>query len=625
MATTSGAIRAGRAFVELFTFDSKLVQGLQLAEARVRKFAGIMARAGAAVAASAATVSAPLTAALKGALDQGDEIGQLAKNLGTTTEKLTAFGYAASTVGVPFSALVGYLDGLPEKLSALADGSGASAELLRRLGVNARQLMSLDFEDQMATLADAVKRVASPIDRARVATELFGAEGKRLLPLLEQGGAAYRKLAEEARLTGQVLPTEDARKAAAATRSLAQATEAGRNAFLRIGAALLPTAEQTKDLTTRVLAAISGVRAFVERNAALIQITGAVAIGLTVAGTAVLGFGVAIAAAITAVKAVISPIGLAVSILTSIPAPILIAVAAVAALTAAFFTLTETGRKYASDIGEYFAEMGETFSDAWGGIASALKGGDLSQAAAIAVAALDVEWKRGLLKLQEGWTEFKSFFVDGWHDAVMLFDLAFEDATGAIANALVDLLQFVSRQFSQTFDAMIAGAAKVADALGASGLAADLNGLKGIGELNAGDLKKGIQGITDDNKKGIYAGRQQQQDASDAARNEGLRSARDALTDAQNAFAQSLAVAAENERERTERETAKGGQLGGKGAEINLPALSRGTFSGANAGQFFAAPSLANRQLTEQVKANEILTDIKKNTEQNGERKAVFK
>jgi hypothetical protein len=178
MGVSSGAIRAGRAFVELFTNDSKLVQGLQLAEARVRKFAGVMARAGAAVAASAGTFSAPLGAALKGAVENGAEISQLAKNLGTTTEQLTAFGYAASTVGVPFSKLVGYLDGLPEKLSALADGGGASADLLRRLGINARNLIGLDLETQMATLADAVKRVASPIDRARVAVELFGDGGR---------------------------------------------------------------------------------------------------------------------------------------------------------------------------------------------------------------------------------------------------------------------------------------------------------------------------------------------------------------------------------------------------------------------------------------------------------------
>lgn len=625
MGVSSGAIRAGRAFVELFTNDSKLVQGLQLAEARVRKFAGVMARAGAAVAASAGTFSAPLGAALKGAVENGAEISQLAKNLGTTTEQLTAFGYAAASVGVPFSKLVGYLDGLPEKLSALADGGGPSADLLRRLGINARALIGLDLETQIATLADAVKRVASPIDRARVAVELFGDAGKDLLPLLEQGGAAYRKLADEARRTGNVLPTEDAIKAAAASRSLSQATEAARGAFLRVGAALLPTVEQTKNITTRFLNATSAVRAFVGRNADTIRAVAAIAAGLTVAGVAVAGIGFAVPAVLSGLSAIVAPLAVVGGLLISLPAPILVATAAVVGLTAAFVTLTSTGKQFASDVGEYFTSMGDTFSDTWGGIVSALKGADISQAAAIASNAIDVEWKRGLLKLQEGWTSFKAFFVDGWHDAVMLFELAFEDATTGIANALVDMLQFISRQFSKTFDAVLDGAARVAKALGVNGIAGDLEALKGIGELNTGDLKKAIADQNNEARKGIFDERAKKQAASDAARSEDLQSARDALQQAQDAFAQSLAIAAANEKERIERERGQDNGARGGGAVVNLPALSRGTFSGANAGQFFAAPSIANRQLAAAEKANVILEDIKKNTEQLGERKAVFK
>lgn len=627
MGASSGAIRAGAAFVELFANDSKLVQGLSVAEARVRKFSAMMAKAGVAMAASAGAIATPLGAALKGAIDQGADTLTLAKNLGTTTEKLTAFGYAASTVGVPFDKLSGYLDGLPAKLSELADGAGSGAELLRRLGIPARQLINMDFEDRMAALADAVKGVASPIDRARVATELFGDAGKDLLPLLEQGGAAYRELATEAKRTGQVLPTVDAMKATQAARSLVQVTEAGKNAFLRIGAALVPTVDRIKDLTARFLSATSGIRYFASRNKELIQIVFGVAAAIAAAGAALAVVGVAVPAILSGIGAVLAPLVKFGLLLYAIPAPILIAVAAVTALVAAFLTLTDVGQEIAGSVGGYFSEMGETFNEAWGGIAAALKNGDLPNAAAVAMAALDVEFKRGLLKLQEAWVEFKRFFVDGWHDGVMLVELALEDAQHSIAKTLVDLLQFVANQFTKTFDTIIDGAARIADALGQSGLAGELRAIGEMVKLDTTGIQSALDDMNKSAKSDIFKGRQNQQDESDRSRNADLDAARTALATAQAAFADSIGVVAKIAEDKTKAAVGNGKDNGGIAAKT-LPTLQRGTFSAPSFGQFFSAPGLQNRQLTEAVKTNVKLDEVKKAIQDGSvrpESAAVFK
>ena len=157
MAASSGAVRAGGAFVELFAVDSKLYRALDKAEARVRAFGAQMAKVGAAIAGAGALVRGPLEVAKKFAIDDGAAIDLLAKSLNTTAEDITAFGFAAAKAGVPFEDLTGFLDGLNAKLTGLADGTDASADRLRELGVYGRDLINLPFHEQMEKLAQAVR------------------------------------------------------------------------------------------------------------------------------------------------------------------------------------------------------------------------------------------------------------------------------------------------------------------------------------------------------------------------------------------------------------------------------------------------------------------------------------
>ena len=283
MAGSSGAVRAGAAFVEVWCKDGALRKGLDAAEARVRSFGGKMAKMGAAIAGAGAVVSGPLAIAKKFAIDDGAEVSKLARDLGTTAEELTAFGAAAAGVGVPFDALNGYLASLPTTLSNLADGSDASADMLRRLGVPARELINLPFGQQMEMLAQAVSKVSNPIDRARVATELFGESGRDLLPLLEQGAAGVRGLTDAAKATGQVMTGEQAARAAA-QRALNSAWESARKAVAEVGMALIPSTEVIAKFSAQFQAGAAAVRDFVRENAAIIAIVGAAATGVVALG-----------------------------------------------------------------------------------------------------------------------------------------------------------------------------------------------------------------------------------------------------------------------------------------------------------------------------------------------------
>ena len=260
MAASSGAVRAGGAFVELFAQDNKLYRALDRAEARVRTFGGQMAKAGAAIAAAGATVSGPLGLAKKFAIDDGAAIDGLAKSLNTTAEDITAFGFAASKAGVPFEDLGGFLGGLNSKLTALADGTDASADRLREFGIYGRNLINLPFNEQMEQLAQAVRETINPIDRATIATEFFGDAGKAMLPLLTQGAAGMRNYMNEAKATGQVMTGGDAAKAAAAQRALNSAYESARKAVVEVGMALIPSTEVIAKFSAQFQAGAAAVR-----------------------------------------------------------------------------------------------------------------------------------------------------------------------------------------------------------------------------------------------------------------------------------------------------------------------------------------------------------------------------
>ena len=65
-----GAIRAGRAFVELFADDSKLVRGLKRAEKRLRAFGDSIRNFGLKLAGAVSAITAPLGAfTIKAAAD----------------------------------------------------------------------------------------------------------------------------------------------------------------------------------------------------------------------------------------------------------------------------------------------------------------------------------------------------------------------------------------------------------------------------------------------------------------------------------------------------------------------------------------------------------------------------
>ena len=103
MAASSTAIRAGRAFVELFADDTKLVRGLRRAEARIRAFGDKLKNIGRRMLTLGITAGAPLALSTKVFAGFDDQmravqavIGATGKEFDMLTEKAKYLGRTTS-------------------------------------------------------------------------------------------------------------------------------------------------------------------------------------------------------------------------------------------------------------------------------------------------------------------------------------------------------------------------------------------------------------------------------------------------------------------------------------------------------------------------------------------------
>lgn len=284
-------IRAGRAYVELYVRDSKLVAGLNAIGDKMRAFGvGAMA-AGGAMMGLASAIAAPLATAARTFADYGSQLYDMSARTGLSTEALSELGYAAKMTG-------GSLEGIEKsarKMSAFMlqvdRGSKNATNTLQQLGVSAEALGAMTPEDQLIRLGDALSRIEDPGRRAALAMQIFGKTGTEMLPMFAGGAEGLRKLREEAKAVGASVSSEDAAKADELGDAWDRLKTQFHSTAMTVGAALAPA-------LTRLLGIISGVTTSIQRmvraHSSLVPTTLKVAAGAAAAGGATFLLGQAI-------------------------------------------------------------------------------------------------------------------------------------------------------------------------------------------------------------------------------------------------------------------------------------------------------------------------------------------
>ncbi|MFN9374723.1 MAG: phage tail tape measure protein [Planctomycetaceae bacterium] len=425
MAASAGAIRAGKAFVEVSADSNPLVRGLRLAEAKLRAFGASFSGVGRQLLMVSGVFSAGgvagIAATAKAFGDMGGTLVDLSARTGVSVEALSGLEFAASQTGAELGTIEIGLKKMQDTLVQAAAGSQSAQTALARLGVSVAELAQLTPDQQFSRIAEAISRVRNPALRTAFALDIFGKSGTQLLPLLNEGAAGLATYQQQAADLGLVLATEDAQAADDFGDSLATLWIQIKAGAFSLGAALLPELHSLVEIATRV---ITRTVDWVRINKAFLVTVGKIALGVAAAGVALViveqalltvgaVFGM-IAAALPAVVGLFATLGSAVAALAT---PVGLVAVGVLALGTYFVTATDTGVAAVQWLQEVLGDLWQDATAAFAGIRDALVTANFGLAMRIVGLLLKLEWQKALGFLEQQWLGFQELFLSVWTDA----------------------------------------------------------------------------------------------------------------------------------------------------------------------------------------------------------------
>ncbi len=311
---SSKGIRAGRAFVELFADDRRLVRGLRAAERKIKAFGAGVRNLGLKMAGMGAAVLAPMIGAAKAFSAMGDQVAKMAKRTGLSVETLSELRFVASQTGTEFESLENGFRRMQRSVYDAGRGLSTAVDALADLGLSFEDLDGLSPEKQFKLLADRIGQIEDPTTKAAVAMSLFGRTGTNLLPMFAAGSKGIEELQAQARQLGLTMSSEDARAAEEFTDALDALWKVVKMGVFRVGAALAPALQQLATVFTQIAIKTS---AWIDANRGMIVTFAKVAAAVVAGGAALAVLGVAISAAgsmfgalATILSVVLSPLGL---------------------------------------------------------------------------------------------------------------------------------------------------------------------------------------------------------------------------------------------------------------------------------------------------------------------------
>ncbi len=406
----TGAIKAGEAFVSIYSDDKPLVRGIRGLGERVgaigKSFQSMgtkVAAVGAGVSALGASIVGPLAAATNSFVSFGDSLNKMAARTGFTAEALSELGFAAEQSGTDISAIESSVQRMQRAIVEANDGSKSMVDSFAAIGLQAAQLQGLSPDQQFQTIAAAIAKIPDPTQRAARAMEIFGRSGTKLLPLITSD---IQGLRDEAKSLGITLSTDDANAAAELGDAMNRVGRTVKAAFVKLGAAIAPPLTRGLEIVTSVTSAVAK---WIDENRGVTQTVAAIGAGLTAVGGVITVIGGGVAALGFAISGVSAALGLVGSVVSAVGIPAIAITAGVAAQVVAIggafaYVANEAGllAPAFSFLKDSFGKIWTTFRATFGGIVGALKSGQFRLAAEIAWAGVKVASLKGAQQVLSG-------------------------------------------------------------------------------------------------------------------------------------------------------------------------------------------------------------------------------
>ena len=169
-----------------------------------------------------------------------DSAAEAAGTLGTDANFLLSVRYAASQVGASAEMADKALSEMNIRLVDAGEDGNKTGEALSELGLDIGKLQKLDTASQFATISQAFSKYSGSVNKAKIATDIFGKSGRKIPNLLNLGKEGLQGYAQAAKDAGYLLSDSDMLMGDAFDEAMGQfnlALEGSRNI---IGRELLP-------------------------------------------------------------------------------------------------------------------------------------------------------------------------------------------------------------------------------------------------------------------------------------------------------------------------------------------------------------------------------------------------
>lgn len=248
---------------------------------------------------AAAAVTAAIGAVTVKSASWADDINTMSKKYSIATDDLQMYAAAAELVDVNVETIAKSHIKLEKSMYSASSGTGATAEAFEKLGVSVTNadgsLREGDavWQDTIAALG----QVENETERDALAMQLMGKSASELNPLIEDGGEAYKNLAETMSKYGlDFIDEETLNNANAFNDSLDTIKAIGAVAFQQLGTTLAgylapamekivkvvgKVAEWLTNLDPKVLAIIATVAGVLAVLAPLLIVIGKIATGVS--------------------------------------------------------------------------------------------------------------------------------------------------------------------------------------------------------------------------------------------------------------------------------------------------------------------------------------------------------
>jgi len=319
----TGGIRAGKAFVELFADDSKLLRGLRAAQAKVEKFGNAVRGIGTKMMVAAGLMSVPFIYSAKAAGDAIETLNKFEQVFGVQAAAAREFAdELAKAVGRSRYEIYDTL----ASFHAFFLGFGFGADKAREMAQEIQKL-ALDFaslyniqdkeaiekiQSGLAGMPRTLREYGINILDSTVQQEAFNmgiAKGTGELTGQQKVLARYSLIAKT--LTKQGVVGDAVRTAGEFVNMMKRLRAYVHDTAVAIGLAILPA---VTDLVRRIVDVVASVRDWAEANPKLIQTLAKLTVAIGVGGALLVGVGTLI----TLLGGLLNPVGAVIAALLAL-------------------------------------------------------------------------------------------------------------------------------------------------------------------------------------------------------------------------------------------------------------------------------------------------------------------